>query len=186
MKILKFLVFLIALLLVVFIVKGLMTPTLSYSSEIVVNKPVEEAWAVMNDESKVTEWLTSIKKMEHVSGTKGEVGAVTKYTFVDNGQESVVMETMKTIKPNEQVAMDFVVEGAMKMDYKMDLTEKDGKTYIKSSTITEGEGMIMKSILSFMKGAMQSQEDENMGRLKTVIEKNTQNYLAQPFPMEVQ
>lgn len=176
MKYLKYLLTLLTLIALLFIGKGLLTPTIEYTSEIIVNKPVQEAWAVMNDESKISEWLKGITNVEHVSGEKGKVGAVTKYTFEENGQESIVMETMKTIRPNEQAAMDFVVEGAMTMDYKVDFSEQDGKTHIKSTTIAKGDGLFMQSMLSFMKGTMRIQEEENMNNLKTLIETNRTNY----------
>ena len=115
-------------------------------------------------------------KMEHISGEAGTVGAVTKYTYNDNGTESEIIETMKAVRPNEHVAMDFLLEGVMKMDYRMDMSEKDGKTVIKSSTTTEGIGTIMRSMVSFMKGAMQKQEDENMNNLKNLINENKTNY----------
>ena len=180
MKYLKYLLGIIALLVVLFIAKGFITPSISYSSEIVVDKSIEEAWAVMNDESKVSEWLKGITNTEHVSGEKGTVGAVTKYTFNDNGQESTVLETIKVIRPNEHVAMDFVMEGVMDMDYKIDFAEKDGKTHIKSSTITTGSGMIMRSMVSFMENTMQAQEDENMDNLKKLINENTTDYFPLP------
>ena len=134
----------------------------------------------MNDESKISQWLKGITKTEHVSGEKGTVGAVTKYTFVEDGHESVVLETIKSIRPQEHIAMDFVMEDVMDMDYKMDFVEKEGKTHIKSSTTVEGSGMFMRSMVSFMKGSMQAQEDENMNNLKKIIEENTTNYFPEP------
>ena len=71
------------------------------------------------------------------------------------------------------------MEDAMNMDYRVDFNEKDGRTHIKSSTIAEGQGLFMKSMLSFMTGTMQTQEDENMNNLKKVIEENTTNYFPE-------
>lgn len=180
MKYLRYFLGIIVLLVLIFLGVGLLTPSVSYSSEVTVDKPVQEAWAVMNDESKTSEWLKGITKMEHVSGEKGTVGAVTQYTFEENGQESIILETMKTIRPNEQVAMDFVMEGVMVMDYQVDFTEKDGKTMIVSSTTVKGLGLFMKSMVPFMKGSFQAQEDENMNNLKKVIEANTTDYFPEP------
>ena len=180
MKYLKYILGVIVLLALLFIAKGFFTPTISYSSEIIVDKPIKEAWAVMEDESKISQWLKGITDIEHVSGEKGAVGAVTRYTFDDDGQESVVLETIKSIRPNEHIAMDFVMEGVMNMDYKVDYTNQNGKTHIKSSTITEGDGIFMRSMVSFMKGAMQTQEDENLNSLKKLIDENTTDYFPLP------
>ncbi len=186
MKYLKYILGLIALLGVLFIAKGFLTPSITYSSEIVVDKPMKEVWAVMNDESKTSQWLKGIKKQEHISGEKGKVGAVTKYTFEENGEESIVMETIKALRPNEHIAMDFVMEGVMEMDYKMDTYIKDGKTHIKSSTIAKGIGLFMRSMVSFMTGTMQAQEDENMNNLKQLIEANTTDYFPTPVVESVE
>ena len=180
MKYLKYIVGLIAILFLLFIAKGFLTPSISYSSEIIVNKSVKEAWAVMNDESKLTQWLQGITKIEHIDGVKGTVGAVTKYTFSENGQESVVFETIKSINPEQQIKMDFVMKDVMEMDYTVDFVEKNGKTHINSSTTTKGSGMIMRSIVSFLTGSMQIQEDENMANLKKLIDENKTNYFPSP------
>lgn len=182
MKFLKILIGIILILVIIFFARGLMTPSISYQSEITVDKSIEEAWAVMNDESKISEWLQDITKVEHISGTKGEVGAVTQYTFNQNGQESLVLETLKKTVPNKHVAMDFHMEGAMDMAYAVDFFEKDGKTHIKSSTTNTGQGLIMKSMFSFMQGSFQKQEDINMVNLKKLINENTTNYFPEPVP----
>ena len=176
MKYLKYLLGVITLFVLLFFGRGLLAPNVTYNSEITVDKPLAEAWAVANDESKTTEWLKGLTKVEHVSGEKGAVGAVTQYTFVQDGQASIILETLKAIRPNEHVAMDFLMEGVMAMDYQMDYSEKDGKTHIKSTTVAEGQGLFMRSIFAWTSSSMVAQEDENLGNLKTVIEANTTDY----------
>lgn len=176
MKFVKYFLGFIGILVLVFVAIGFISPSISYESEIEVNKPVKEAWAVMNDESKISQWLKGLTKAELVSGEKGTVGAVTKFTFKQDGNESIITETIKSIEENKHVSMTFVIKDVMNMDYRLDFTEKDGKTYIKSSTINNGEGFIMRSMVPLMKSAMQKQEDENIANLKAVIESNTTNY----------
>lgn len=164
---------------VIFFGKGFLTPVVSYESEVVVNKPVEEAWAVMSDDSRISEWLTEIKKIEMVSGTENTVGSVYNIYFNDNDQEMIMKETITAIKPNEHISMTFTMD-FMNMDYEMNLSEEDGKTIIRSKSKTTGNGIMAKSILSFMTGSMKKQEDENMKNLKTVIDNNTKNYFPEP------
>ncbi len=184
MKFLKYLIGFIVLLILFVVGRGMLTPSISYESEITVEKSAKEAWAVMNDESKITQWLKGITDMKHISGEKGKVGAVTQYTFNDNGQESIIVETIKSITPNKQINMDFVMEGVMNMDYSLNFTEKDGKTTIKSSTNNKGEGIIMKSMMPFMKSSMKAQEDENMNNLKKLINENATNYFPETIVIE--
>ena len=185
MKILKWGLGIIAFLGLLFLAAGFIKPSISYDSGITVDKPIKEAWAVMSDESKISQWMKDITKVEHVSGEKGKVGAVTNYTFVENGQESVVVETIKEIKDDEYIVMDFTVEGAMSMDYKINYSENNGKTDIKSSTTVKGDGMFMRSIMSFMTSTMKAQEDENLANLKKLINENTTDYFPAPVVEEM-
>ncbi len=179
MKYLKYLLYLIIVLALIFFGKGLLTPSVSYESEIVVDKPAREAWAVLSDETKLPEWIEGFKRTELVSGTANTVGAVSKVYVEDNGQEMVMEETITALEPNERMAMTFTMD-FMDMDYEILLKENDGKTTISSKSTTEGNGIFAKSLISFMPGAMKEQEEKNLSNLKKVIEENTKNYFPVP------
>lgn len=180
MKILKVILLILSLLILVFIGRGLLTPSIEYTSEISVDKPIEEAWSVMSDVRKAKDWLEGVKEVKLISGEQGTVGAVTEYTFEQNGQESVVIETINSIRPNEQIVMDFTAAGAMKMDYTVDYSKEDGKTKIKSNTVAEGQGFFMKCLMPWIKGTMVSQEERNLANLKKLINENTTDYFPEP------
>jgi len=176
MKFLKYILGIILLLTLIFFALGFIKPSTTYESTIAVDKSLDEAWAVMNDESKITEWLKDIKDVKHVSGTKGTVGAVTEYTFEQNGQESKVLETIREIKDKEYIRMDFDMKDVMIMDYTLTMSDKGGKTEIHSKTTASGQGMFMKSMMSLMGSGMKSQEAVNMANLKKLINENTTVY----------
>ena len=180
MKVLKYIGLVVLLLLVIFFGKGLLTPTVEYDSEVMVDKPVAEVWAVMSDTSKMSEWITGYKRTELLSGTEGEVGAISHVFVEDQGQETMMEETIVAVEPNELLAMRFTMD-FMNMDYKMALQEKGNQTLITSNSVTQGNGLFAKSMLSFMPSAMKKQEDENLEKLKMVIESNTKKY----FPQQV-
>ena len=177
MNYLKYIALILGLLIALFIGKGMLTPSVSYESEVIVNKPVEEAWAVMSDESTLPKWIKGFKRTEHVSGVENNVGAVSNVYVEDNGEEMVMKETITAIKQNEYLAMTFTMD-FMDMDYEMRLKEKDGKTHILTKSNTRGNGVMAKSILSFMPSSMKAQEDENLHNLKKVIEENEKNYFS--------
>lgn len=178
MKYLKYLIGLIILLAIIFFGKGMMTPEVSYTSEVTVNKSAKEVWAVMNDASKLPQWIEGFKRTELVSGTANTVGAVSNNYVDDNGEEMMMTETITAIQPNEHIAMDFSMD-FMNMVYKVYLNEKDGKTTIRSESVTKGNGLFAKSIISFMPSSMKAQEDKNMASLKKVVEENTTNYFPE-------
>ncbi len=175
MKYLKYLLGLILLVVIIFFGKGLLTPSISYENEIVVNKSAAESWAVMSDESKLSQWIKEVKKIELVSGTANTVGAVSNVYVDDGGQEMVMKETITKMTPNELMAMTFTMD-FMDMDYEMHMKEEGGKTTITSKSTTTGNGIFAKSMLSFMGGSMKTQEDNNLNNLKKIIEENTTVY----------
>ena len=179
MKILKYIAIIIAVLIVGFLLLGLLKPEVSYDSEIVVNKPLAEAWAVTQDEAKMAEWLPGFQKVERVSGTPGTVGAVSDVYFVTDREEMVIRETITKIVPNETIEMTFTSD-FMDMDYKLNMEPMDGKTKITSNTTTVGNGILAKSMMALAGSSIKAQEETNLENLKKAIEQNTKDY----FPVE--
>ena len=171
MKYLKYLIILILVLGIAFIAKGMITPSISYETEIVVNKPVQESWAVMSDESNLPKWIRGFKKIEPVSGTPNTLGAVSKVYIEEEGTEMIMEETITALKENEHMAMSFTMD-FMNIEYEMFFKDQGGKTVITTKTNTTGNSMIAKSMLSFMSSGMGKQEDKNLNNLKNLIEGN--------------
>lgn len=175
MKILKYILVIIVILLIAFLLMGFIKPELTYDCEIMVDKAVSESWAVAQDEAKMSDWMPGFQRIEHVSGTPGEVGAVSNVYFDDNGKEMVIKETITEIVPNESISMKFEND-FMDMDYKMELTPMDGKTKILTSTTAKGNGIFSKSIMALMGSTLKGQEESNLGKLKKTIEENEKDY----------
>lgn len=154
---------------------GLLTPSVTYENEVIVNKSSAESWAVMADDSRISEWLPVIDRLELVSGESGTVGAVSTIYVIENGEEMTMQETITAIEPQAHMAMTFTMD-FMNMEYEMYMTEMDGKTYIRTKSISTGNGIIAQSIISFMPGMMSDQENENLNNLKKVIEENHKDY----------
>lgn len=178
MKYLKYILGILAILIIGFFLLGLIKPELSYDCEIIVDKPLAESWAVTQDEEKMSEWLNGFQKIEHVSGTPETVGAVSDVYFVTDGQEMTIRETITAIAPNESISMTFTSD-FMDMDYKLNMNSIDGKTKISSSTNAKGNGMFSKSIMALIGSSIKAQEETNLANLKRTIENNTKNYFPE-------
>ncbi|AXT58381.1 SRPBCC family protein [Aquimarina sp. AD1] len=178
MKYLKYLLYLIIVLTLVFFGIGFFTPSVSYENEITVNKPASESWEVMSDVANLPKWIKGFKRTELVSGTPNTVGAVSN-VYVDNsGEEMVMEETITAMKLHEHMAMTFTMD-FMDIDYEMFFKEAGGKTIITSKSNIKGNSMWAKSLLSFMPSSMKTQEDENLENLKKLIEENSKNYFSE-------
>jgi len=145
MKYVKYILGILAVLVIGFFLLGLLKPQLSYDCEIIVDKPLAESWAVSQDDEKLADWLDGYQKTEIVSGNPGTVGAVSDIYFIQEGEEMIIQETIKEIVPNESISMTFTSD-FMDMDYILKMSAVDGKTKISSSSIVEGNGILAKSI----------------------------------------
>ena len=184
MKILKYVLYFIVGFVVLFLAVGLIKPSVSYGHEIKVNKPVEEAWAVSQDESKYSQWLEGFKSMELISGEKFEAGS--KYKVVVNpgeGQPDFEMtETIVSIKEFDHVTMTFDSD-FMDFEQTINFSEADGTTTVKSDSKVIGKNIFTRSMFALMEmftGAFQKQEAKNFEALKKLIEENTTDYYPAP------
>ena len=175
MKYLKYILGIIGILFLVFLALGLFKPEISYDCEIVVDKPIAEAWAVTQDEEKLSDWLPTIQKVEHISGTPGTVGAVSDVHFDNDGQMMTIRETITDLVPEQSISMTYTSD-FMNMDYTLKMTADNGKTRINSSTTTEGNGLISKSMMVLIAGSIKAQEETNLANLKKTIESNVKEY----------
>ena len=180
MKILKYLVATIVVLMVVFLTIGFLIPSVDYGHKITVNKPIEEAWAVAQDESKYDQWLEGFQSIVLVEGKKGTVGS--RYKVVVNpgdGQPDFLMtETVVSIEKFDHVSLSFDSE-MMDFEQTISYSSEDGATTIVTDSKVMGKGLTMRSMFALMEmlgGAFKKQEVKNIEALKMVIEENTTDY----------
>lgn len=185
MKIVKILLFIIIALILLFLLIGLVKPSISYGHEITVDKSVEESWAVILDETKYPLWLEGYKSIELIEGEKGAIGS--KYKVIVNpgeGQPDFEMiETIVDFKANEFVNLHFDSE-MMDFDQITYIAQMDGKTTVKTESTVLAKGIVMRSMFALMEmmtGSFTTQETKNIEALKVVINENTKNY----FPKAV-
>ncbi len=179
MKVLKYILFFVLGLVVLFVLIGIVKPTVSYGHEITVNKSIDEAWAVTQDETKYDQWLKGFQSIELIEGEKGQVGS--KYKVVvqpGEGQPDFEMtETIVSIAENDHVEMHFDSE-AMVFEQTISFSGSGGNTTITSDSKVKGKGLMSRSMFAVMGmfGAFQAQEEENFNALKTLIDENTTTY----------
>lgn len=185
MKILKYILITIVTLVVLFLAIGLLKSEVNYGAEITVTKPLNEAWAVSEDDSKYALWLDGFKSMELISGQYGEVGS--KYRIIVNpGEGQPDFEMIETVISREEfdhVSMSFDSE-MMDFEQTITFTEEDGAVNIKTDSKVIGKSIPMRSMFAIMEmamGAFEKQEAKNMNALKKVIEENETDYYPIPI-----
>jgi hypothetical protein len=180
MKFLKYTLYFILGLVLVFFALGFLKPSVSYGHEITVSKSIKEAWAVQQDETKFGQWLAGFKSIELISGKQGEVGSTYKVVVKPSEEEPdfEMIETLVAKKDFEQVQLSFDSD-MMLFEQTTSFSEVDGETIIKTHSKVSGKGMLMRSMFALMElvgGSFQAQEVKNIETLKGVIEENVTNY----------
>lgn len=161
----------VILLVVVFLSFGFLYPTQMTETRVTINKPREAVWAYFTDQSKLKDWLPNVKSIENMSGEPMTKGSKFRMTFVENGREIVMTETMTEVKSNEVFA--FVLENeVITANVKVMFTGNGDKTDVTEQNTFVGGNLFWRSLFAVMKASFQKQAMENYQKLKTNIERS--------------
>lgn len=180
MKFLKYTLYFIIGFVLVFFAIGFLKPSVTYGHEITVNKSIQEAWAVQQDETKFGQWLDGFKSIDLISGEQGAIGSTYKVVVKPSKEEPdfEMIETLISKKEYDHIQLSFD-SNMMLFEQTTSFSEVDGKTVVKTDSKVSGKGMVMRSMFALMEllnGSFQAQEVKNIEALKVVIEKNETNY----------
>ncbi|NRB51678.1 MAG: SRPBCC family protein [Saprospiraceae bacterium] len=188
MKILRYALLAVVAIVLLFFAVGLFNPSIQYGHEITVEKPVEEVWAIVQDESKYDQWLEGYQGMELIEGRQNEVGSKYK-VVVDPGEgqaEFEMIQTLKALEEFNQVHLHYDSD-FMDMDQHYTFSESNGQTTFSTQADVRPKGMMMRSMFALMEmlsGSFTAQETKNIEALKKVIEANTTDYYPAPAVAE--
>jgi uncharacterized membrane protein len=168
-KILLALIALILLLFVVFFTVGLLNPSLSYQTTVEINKPLDVSWSYFNDEKNMKDWLPNFISIEKLSGNPNEIGSKFKMTFIENGEEMALIETMTDFKAKEIFA--FTLENEfLTNNVKVKFSELNGKTILTQEENVKGAYIFWHSMFTMMKSYFSGATKTTLEKLKGNIE----------------
>lgn len=116
MKVLRYLLYFLLLLIVIFLLAGVVKPMVSYESSATVNQPMEQAWNLYNDMDKIQEWIPEVKNIETLKETKSKIGSLYNITVDNNGKEVVMQEDVIAFKRFEELGLKFRTDDMIKTD----------------------------------------------------------------------
>jgi uncharacterized protein YndB with AHSA1/START domain len=155
----------------IFLAAGVIIPELEYETDIVIDRPLDTTFVLFNDESRLQEWLTTIKDIEHVSGAPKKPGFVRKYYTEDRGRRFEIEETLIEFVPNEKVVIQFVA-GGMSKDNTVLFASDGDKTKITHLALARGSSHIDRCMFAFFKAAFKKIDQENLNSFKRFAEDN--------------
>ena len=141
-----------------------------YRVSVEVARPIEQAWDLLQDESKMGEWLEGYKGMELLEGEPLTVGSKHKMIFEENGQELSFTETVTVIDPPTEFSFDFDHD-MMSSSIQMTLESVGpASTRITNRTKFTANGFFVDLFMLFMTPRMKSRQRRSFARLKALIE----------------
>lgn len=140
-----------------------------YNTQIEIDRPVKDVYAVMSNIDKASQWITGLKKVEPLSGTPGQVGFESKYTFEERGKEVVFYEKILEVVPESHFSFHLRSDG-IDMETKTVLKAQDGGTIVQMNNKVKANGLIMKLALPLMKGVMKKRQNQDLQQLKQLVE----------------
>lgn len=172
-KYLKRLLTLILLLSIAFLLIGVFVPRFSYISEVDVDAPVDQAFAIFSNPSWMSEWMEGFKSIENLSGAPNEVGSRWKLVVEQEGERMELIEEVTAYKANELFAFTLDAE-PLTSEVEIRFIPLDSTTTkITAVTSVRGKNILWRSLLPMFKSRMREQSQESYDKLKTVIERNT-------------
>ncbi len=145
-----------------------------------IDRPVEVAWSAFADESRLGEWLHGSWKpheidgrrygIQWVDGAEGIVGESREVVFGEPGGETVLVQTITAVRPNELFA--FELEHDMMRfvsEIRFEAIDDEHSTVRWSSTI-HPRGLVSGIWTQMIRGSIHRRFDEHVFKLKAMIE----------------
>lgn len=158
-----------------FYVIGLVKPSISYDSTIIINRPVEQSWKIYSDESLMNQWVQNFDKIEKIKLTPFESGA--EYILILKEKNNTFELHHKVIESIPQKSYQYILKNAVLTNtVKVTFSEpKEFTTEIKITNNVVAENWFLQSLFVFFKSKFKSQDDVNLEALKKLIEMDIQN-----------
>jgi uncharacterized membrane protein len=169
MKTIKIILGIITAFVVVFLATGLLIKETSYTTQITINKSVEEVFETFSNSENIKKWIPEIKSFEVIKENIGKTGSSYKIVIENQGQEILMTQKVIAYVKNEKLTLYFDAENMLKRDDYI-FTEKEGNTVISVNTSCQSESYLMACVFPYFKGTFQKQDQSYLNNLKTYIE----------------
>jgi len=143
---------------------------MKFKLEIPINKPRVEVWKAFDNAENMKKWQPTLIKFEPVSGTPGQVGAVSKLTYDENGREFALIE--KITRRDEPNRFDGVYENNFADNVIRNTFVEQGKdqTLWVMETEFKFKTLLMKIMGPAMKKSFVTRTQKDMERFKEMAE----------------
>ncbi len=142
---------------------------ISYTTTTEIEKPIDQVYALLSDETKVNLWIKGLVKLETINGIPGQVGFQGKYTFYENNRTVIFYEEITAVEPGRSFSAQMDSDG-LTMEGHTLLEDLGGSTRLGVQQKVKGKSLFMKLMLPFLKGMMRKRQEEDFIRFKQLAE----------------
>jgi len=142
---------------------------MKYTLSNTISKPLEEVIEKFKDPEGVKHWMEGLQKIEHLSGTPGEVGAKSDFYFLHKNKEMKISETV--LEQNLPNQIKFGYQSPKGYNEVEMLFEKLSDNSVKQTNNSYFELKGFMKVMSFlMKGMFKKQSLKYMTAFKNYVE----------------
>ena len=143
---------------------------MKYTLSNTINKPLEEVIEKFKDTEGAKQWMEGLQKIEHISGTPGEVGAKSNFYFLHKKKEMKISETI--LEQNFPNQIKFAYQSPMGNNEVEMLFEKLSDNSVKQTNNSYFELKGYMKVMGFlMKGMFKKQSLKYLTAFKNYVEK---------------
>jgi len=139
------------------------------SFEVVLQKGRDEVWKAFDSTSNMKKWQPTLRSFEPVSGTPGQVGAVSRLTYDERGRAMVLTETITLRRHPDAFAGTYESGPAVNSIHNTFAVLSPGSTKwtMESEFCFRG---FFKLMAPFMRSPISKRMRADMERFKTLLE----------------
>ena len=143
---------------------------MKYTLSNTINRPMAEVMQKFKDPEGVKHWMEGLTRIEHLSGTHGEVGAKSDFYFLHKNKEMKITETILEQNLPRQIKFGYQ-SGMGYNEVELRFEELDAHTVKQTSNSYFEMRGLMKVFGFLMQGLFKKQSMKYMDAFKAYVEK---------------
>ena len=172
-KSVKFLLYLLIILLLVFVLPGIFTGKIHFKTKTEIKKPLSSVFVTIGDPARLAHWMTGFEEIEHLKGMPFCEGSSYRLTMNLNGKRFKVIEEIEKVTWKKHLVVKMRTE---KSDMLADLYffYLDNRTVIEGSYTIVPNTLGMKFLLPWLRPVIRQKVKTQLDQFREMIE-HTQN-----------
>jgi uncharacterized protein YndB with AHSA1/START domain len=153
-----------------FYIIGLVKPTVSYESKIIVNRSAKQTWAVFSNKDLMNQWMPGFVKIENIKGEALQKGSEFKLFVKENGQDFEMLEKVIEVIPAQYYEFE-LENGILRNHVKVKFVETQAfTTEITQTSEVHAQNWFFRSLFVFFKSQFKEQDEKTLQALKKLVE----------------